>query len=455
MKFWRRKQEERELDEELRFHLAQEEQLRLDRGQDPAVAHRDFGNLTLVRENTRETWGWAALERTARDARFALRLLRKSPAFALTAIGVLALGIGATTAIYSVVNAVLLRPLLFPEPDRLVMVWESRIPGKNNVIQTQNFLDWRARNQSFSRIAAVFGVSMNLSGQGEAVQSPGMRVSYGFFDILGVPPLLGRTFTDADEELGAPAVAILSYGLWHRRFGGSADVLGRKIMLDGTPNEVIGIMPPDFAFPTIRADVYSPMHFNPAIAPRDGRNYQAVARLKPGVTVQQAQHEMEAIAAQIARERPKMNTGWTARVIPLMEQTVGNSRQCQQSAADARRRPPPRNDRARGARCGPVASAAPDRGGKPAAGVRRRSARLSAGALGRARGRPHAARGLPAAAPRRNRGGWQCARILHCRLRAVRSRVRHLPGASGQSRASCGRAQAGRPRRIGYRPRIA
>ncbi|HJZ99324.1 MAG TPA: hypothetical protein VKE70_22590, partial [Candidatus Solibacter sp.] len=140
MRFWGRKREERELEEELRFHVAQEEQLRRDRGQDPAGARRGFGSMALVAENTRETWGWAALDRVLRDARFAMRLLCKSPAFALTAIGVLALGIGATTAIFSVVRAVLLRPLSFKDPERLVMVWERRPGGGTNVIQTQNFL---------------------------------------------------------------------------------------------------------------------------------------------------------------------------------------------------------------------------------------------------------------------------------------------------------------------------
>jgi putative ABC transport system permease protein len=328
MRLWGRKQEERELDEELRFHLSQEEQLRRDRGQDPSAARRDFGNLAAVRENTRETWGWAALERTAKDARFALRLLRKSPAFALTAIGVLALGIGATTAIYSVVNSVLLRPLNFPGPDRLMTVWERQPSGRINAsIQTQNFLDWRARNQSFSRIACMLPLSRNLSGEGEPVQSPGMHVSAGFFEILGVSPLFGRTFSEVDDRPGASPVTILSYGLWQRRFGGRTDVLGRKILVDGTPTEVIGIMPPDFTYPTIRADLYTPARLNPATAPREGRNYKAVARLKPGVTTQDAQHEMEAIAAQTARERPKMNTGWSAAVIPLKEETVGKTRQ--------------------------------------------------------------------------------------------------------------------------------
>jgi putative ABC transport system permease protein len=326
MRFWRRKREARELEEELRFHLAQEEQLRRDRGQDPAGARREFGSMALVAENTRETWGWAALDRVLRDARFAMRLLRKSPAFALTAIGVLALGIGATTAIFSVVNAVLLRPLSFKEPERLVMVWERKPGGGTNVIQTQNFLDWRARNQCFSRISCIYGLSMNLSGEGDPVQVPGMTVTAAFFEIMGVPPVAGRVFNEAEELTGTSAVTVLSYGLWQRRFGGKMSAIGQKIMIGGTATEVIGVMPPEFGFPTMRADLYTLMRINPATAPREGRNYQAVARLKPAVAVAQAQHEMEAIAAQTERERPKFNTGWSAAVVPLMEQTVGKSR---------------------------------------------------------------------------------------------------------------------------------
>ncbi len=326
MKFWRRSREERELDEELRFHLEQEAHLRRERGEDPAGAQRAFGNVALVGESTRETWGWGAMERTARDARFAIRLLRKSPGFAATAIAVLALGIGATTAIFSVVNAVLLRPLPFAGPDRLVMVWERQPSGRTNVIQTQNFLDWRARNRSFSEISAIYGISMNLAGDGEPVQVPGMRITAGFFEILRTAPLLGRPIAASDDVPGAPRVAVLSYGLWQRRFGGRLDVLGRKIDLEGAPTEVIGVMPEGFAFPTMRADLYTPMQLDPARAVRDGRNYQSVARLKPGFTLAQAQHDMEAIAAQTARERPEMNTNWSARVVPLMEQTVGKSR---------------------------------------------------------------------------------------------------------------------------------
>ena len=327
MNFFRRRQEERELDEELRFHLSQEEQLRRERGQDPAGARREFGNLARVGENTRETWGWSALERAARDGRFALRLLRKSPAFALTAIAVLALGIGATTAIFSVVNAVLLRPLAFSEPDRIVQVWERRAgTTHNNVIQTQNFLDWRARNRSFSRISCIYGLSMNISGDGEPVQVPGLAVSAGFFEILRTPPMLGRAIAASDDIPGAPAVAVLSYGFWQRHYGGRMDVVGRKIVVGGRQTEIIGVMPSGFAFPTIRADLFIAMRINPATAPKDGRNYQSVARLKDGVSLAQAQHDMEAIAAQTARERPQWNTNWSAVVIPLLEQTVGKSR---------------------------------------------------------------------------------------------------------------------------------
>jgi putative ABC transport system permease protein len=325
--WWKkRRREDAELEEELRFHLREEERLKRDRGQDPSAAWRDFGNLTTVREVTRDQWGWSWLERAVQDARFAIRLLRKSPAFTLTAITVLALGIGATTAIFSVVNAVLLRPLAFSEPDRVVMVWERQPSGRTNVIQTQNFLDWRARNRSFSAISCVYGLPMNLSGDGDPVQIPGMSVTAGFFEILRVAPILGRTFLPEEDEPGGRQVVVLSYGLWQRRFGGRMDVVGQRIILGGSPAEVIGVMPDGFAFPTIRADLFTPLRINPSTAPREGRNYQSVARLKRGVTLAQAQRDMEAVAAQTERERPRMNTKWSATVVPLLEQTVGTSR---------------------------------------------------------------------------------------------------------------------------------
>ena len=337
MKVWhwmaRRDREDSELDEELRFHLQQEAQLRMDRGQPPEdaqrLARRDFGNVTRTKEVTREMWAWSALDRAGQDLRYAARMFGKNPAFTTLALASLTLGIGATTAIFSVVNSVLLRPLRFHDPGRLVMVWE-RLPGTdhNNVVQTQNFLDWRARNRSFENMAAVFQISTNLEGQGEAVQLPRLRVTAGFFELLGVTPLIGRATRAADDIPDAPCVTVLSYGFWERRFGGKPGALGTKLKLSSGPGcEVIGVMPAGFALPTNpRVDLYTPLQISPSQAQRDGRNYSVVARLRNGVSLAQAGADMRAIAAQTAVERPEMNSRWSAAVVPLMEQTVGDTR---------------------------------------------------------------------------------------------------------------------------------
>ena len=332
MSFWNRRKEDRELEEELRFHLEQESQLRRDRGEDADSARRnarrDFGNVTRTMEVTREIWGWAAVERAAQDVRFALRMMRKSTAFTILALTALALGIGATTAIFSVVNSILLRPLQFPDPARLVMVWERPpLIDHNNVVQTANYLEWRKRNRSFEDIAAVFQIGMNVQGDGEVVQVPGMRVTAGFFEILGVPPMIGRTIRAEDDKPGSPPVVVLSYGFWQRWFGGRADAIGRTIMLGSASAEVIGVMPHGFAFPTMPlAAMFIPMKIDPVQALRDGRNYSTVARLRRDVSLAAALADMRAIAAQTAAERPDMNAQWSATVIPLMEQTVGQMR---------------------------------------------------------------------------------------------------------------------------------
>ncbi|MBZ5618724.1 MAG: ABC transporter permease [Acidobacteriia bacterium] len=327
---FKRSQEDRELDEELRFHVAAEAQMRIDRGERPdsawRAARRDFGNATLTREVTRNMWGWMVLERAAQDVRFGARLLRKNLAFTGVALAALVLGIGATTAIFSVVNSVLLKPLTFLDPGRLVMVWESAPSGKtDNLVQTQNFLDWRQRNRSFAAIAAMEALPANLSGDNDPVQVPGLRVSADFFRILGVPALLGRTMRQDDDVYGASCVVVLSHGIWQRRFGSQPDVIGRRIRA-GETCEVIGVMPPGFEFPTLRADIYVPIRINPADAPLDGRNYRTVARLRNNVSLGDARADMRAIALGTARERPAMNTGMGTTVISLMEQTVGDTR---------------------------------------------------------------------------------------------------------------------------------
>src|SRR5436309_8041086 len=234
----RRRRAEEELDAEIRFHLAEEARLRGERGASADEAayavRRDFGNVTLVTELTRATWGGRVLDDLSQDLRFAWRLLKRSPGFSTVAVVTLALAIGATTALFTVVNGVVLRPLRFPDPERLVVVWErSPLGNPTNSVQVQNYLDWRARNRSFQAIALVQPVPMNLVGPAGAEQVPGLLVTGEFFDVLGVPPLVGRTFRRGDDVSGAPLTAVLGYSLWQRGYGGSPDVSGRKVAVNG------------------------------------------------------------------------------------------------------------------------------------------------------------------------------------------------------------------------------
>jgi putative ABC transport system permease protein len=336
MRFWhrlsRRANRDRELDEEMQFHLAAEARLREDRGEPAETARRnarrDFGNYAAVQEVTRDMWGWNWLERTAQDVRLALRMLRKSPTFTVLALAASALGIGATTAIFSLVDSVLLKPLPFHDPSRLTMIWELPPHSSHrNVVQTQNFLDWRARSRAFEDVAAMFQFPFNLEGSSEPVQIPGLRVTAGFFEILGTRPLLGRAIGRQDDVPNSPWVAVLSYELWQRRFGGRREIIGEKIAGPGNPFEVIGVMPPAFGVPAFpHVDVYIPMRIRPGEAVNDGRNYKVIARLRRGVSLAAAQSDMGAITAQTSRERPDMDALWSATVVPLMEQTVGDTR---------------------------------------------------------------------------------------------------------------------------------
>jgi putative ABC transport system permease protein len=328
-----RRRRERDLQDEIRFHLEQEAQLRRDAGEasDAAdrAARRDFGSVVLVQEVTRSMWAWTSLERIVQDLRIAWRGLRRSPGYVVVVVATLALGIGATTALFTVVNAVLLRPLPLPEPDRLVMVWErtplARSDGRTtNVVQTQNYLDWRERNRSFAAIAAFQQLPMNISGPADAEQLPGLRVTGEFFAVLGIAPMAGRVIGRGEDVPQTPATTVLTHRFWQERYGGNPGVIGQRVSVNGIPHEIVGVMPQGFAFPGVRAELFVPLQIDPALAPRDGRNFSTVARLRPGVTVAAAQKEMEAIAVDTARERPAFNTGWSATVVPLIEQTVGN-----------------------------------------------------------------------------------------------------------------------------------
>jgi putative ABC transport system permease protein len=334
-RFFGRSQRERDLDDEIRFHLEQEAQLHRERGaaSEAAVvqARREFGSVVLVKEVTRSMWTWTSIERILRDLRVARRSLARSPGYVAVVIVTLTLGIGATTALFTVVNAILLRPLRFAEPDRLVMVWErtpfSRADGStNNVVQTQNYLDWRARNKSFEAIAAFHALPMNVSGPVEPEQVAGLRVTSEFFDVLRVAPQLGRTFRRGEDVARLPLTTVLTHRFWQERYASNPQVIGQHIAINGVPYEIVGVLPAGFAVPRVQAEIFVPLQIDPAAAPRDGRNFSTVARLRPGVSLALAKQDMAAIAAQTAVERPVTNANWSATVVPLIEQTVGEIR---------------------------------------------------------------------------------------------------------------------------------
>jgi putative ABC transport system permease protein len=264
----------------------------------------------------------------AQDTRYGARLLLRSPGFAVIVILTLALGIGANTAIFGVVDHILLRPLPYPQPGRLVRVWESN-PARGwsrNVVNPFNFLDWRARNRSFTNMAAISGGNVTITGAGDAVAVPSMQVSPEFFAILGVPAWRGRTFLPEEGKPVPIGSIILSYEFWQSRFAGDPTILGKRIVIEGEPNTVVGIMPPGFSFPNIQADMWMPFPITRTKAYQDGRWIGVIARLKRGVSLQQAQDDMTRVAAQLARERPDADKGWSAEVIPFQQDATESVR---------------------------------------------------------------------------------------------------------------------------------
>jgi putative ABC transport system permease protein len=321
----RRDRLDNNLDDELRSHLEMRAADNLAAGMTPEEARYDaqkrFGNTTLLKENIRavDIIGW--LDTVARDFRYALRILHRSPGFTAVAVLTLALGIGANTAIFSIVDAILLRPLPYPEPDRLVRIWESslKFDSPRNVVNPLNFQDWRDHSQSFESMAAISGLMTNLSSHGQPIAVQGMQVSPEFFSILRIAPFLGRTFTPAEAVPGQDRSVILSYELWQRQFGADRAIVGQKVDVDGLPNEVIGIMPKGFSFPKIKAEVWTPLPLTRSEEWKGGRFLTVVARLKPGVSIGQAQQDMLRVANFTAQARPDNNKNWSAGVFPMLE----------------------------------------------------------------------------------------------------------------------------------------
>ena len=265
------------------------------------------------------------------DLRHGVRLVLRAPGFSAVAIATLALGIGANTAIFSTINDVLFRPLPYGDPDRVVMVWEdvSYLGFPRNTPAPANYLDWKTRNRSFTDMAATRGAAANLTTGGPPEQVLGRRATSNFFSVLDVEPLAGRTFTDEEDRSGAP-VAVISYGLWQRRFGGSRSAIGAELMMNGAARTVIGVMPADFSFRSEAGnpiEFWTPMQFTPAEAANRGSHYlNVVARLRPDVSLEQAREEMQAIAAQLGREFPDTNRRVGSVVTPIRHDLLGNTR---------------------------------------------------------------------------------------------------------------------------------
>jgi predicted permease len=339
---------EQDVDEELRFHLELRAEKLQREGLTPAeareAAQRDFGDLERVRaecvrlghEREREMKRSLFLDALAQDVRYALRTLRKAPGFALVAVLTLALGIGATTALFSVVRGVLLKPLPFPAPERLVRLWQAS-PSQDlprTAISSPDFDDWKARQTSFSELGAWFNVEgmtgVDLSGQGDPERLKATYVTDGFFSALGASPRLGRALLPEEHQPGSGAAVVLSHGFWTRRFGADPSLPGRTLTLNGEPYTVVGIMPPSFTFPSEQMDVWlSVSRLAESSVPRVRTNrwLAAVGRLKPGVTLETARAELGAVAGQLAAAYPDSNGQYGAiTAVPLHEAITGDVR---------------------------------------------------------------------------------------------------------------------------------
>ena len=322
---------ERELDEELRYHVERQTEQNIRLGM-PSVearqsALKSFGGVEQAKERSRDARGVRWLENFWQDIRFGARGLLNRPGFTLIAVITLALGVGANSVIFSFFNGILLRPLPFQQPARLVLLDEiaTNRGGASLGVSWPNYLDWRAQNQVFSDLGGYQDITFTLTGVGDAEELPGVMASDRLFELLGVAPQLGRTFTPEENQPAHHRVVIISHGLWQRRFGGDPKILGRTITLVNFAWVVVGVMPPGFKFPA-SAEFWIPLAHNTRSFPRSIHGMGAIARLKPGVTREQAQSEMRLIARRLAEQYPASNEGLDVSVKGLRDHLVKDYR---------------------------------------------------------------------------------------------------------------------------------
>jgi macrolide transport system ATP-binding/permease protein len=320
-----------DLDEEMAFHRAEAEKALVAEGMSTAAAYyaakRQFGNPSLLIEKSHEVVGFR-METVLQDIRFAFRQIRKNPGFAFTAVFILALGMGVSVAIFGFVDAALLEPLPYAQPNQLLAVDERTTLFPRNNLSRPDYEDWKRLNHSFSSLEAYGGTGFLLRTPSGVVPVPAARVGDGFFSMLGIKPMLGRGFLPGEDQPGKPKIVMLTYGTWEERYGGRRDVVGQSINLNGDAYTIVGVLPREFAFaPRGIAQFYVPLlDKNGCEQRRSCHNLDAVGRLRDGVTIATARSEMQAIAAQLEKQYPDSNKGQGASVLPLSEIIVGNVR---------------------------------------------------------------------------------------------------------------------------------
>jgi putative ABC transport system permease protein len=321
-----------DIEKEMRSHLEMETETNIERGMTPeearVAAMRSFGNLGWVRDLAYEVRGGGMLEALWQDLRYGVRMLVKRPGFTLIAVLTLALGIGANTAIFSVVNALLLRQLPYTEPDRLVQVWETDVNRGENAMTASypNFTDWRDQNNVFEHIAAYSDQGFILTGTADPEQIQGAIVSPSFFPMLGIKPIVGRVFQPEEDHPNKIFSAVIGERLWQRRFNSDPDIIGKTINVDGDSFTVIGVVVgvTDLSELENDSELWIPISFGLAFNIRRGHYLNVMARLKPGVTHEQAQANMDSIAGALAAQYPDANRDHGLRLVPLQEQIVGD-----------------------------------------------------------------------------------------------------------------------------------
>lgn len=331
---------DRDVEGELRFHLEMRTRELIDRGMDPKQARdearRAFGDIRQVRSECNDIGKEfeADMRRTEhydhlkQDLSFGLRQLRRNPGFATVAVLTLALGIGANTGIFSIVNAVLLQPLQYPNAGDIYTLWQNdRTEGlERDGVAPANFGDWKNENRVFRRISATRPYSFEYKDEGRALDIPATLVTEGFFEILGVEPIHGRTIEERDFEAGNQRVFVISHPLWQQQFGADPGVVGRTLDFGGVPFTVVGVMPPEFEFPSRETEIWAPYLLRPEVARRASGYLGVIAEPKEGVTAIEIKADMDAIAASLARRYPESNTGIGITVVSLRDHLVGHVR---------------------------------------------------------------------------------------------------------------------------------